>query len=498
MLTNEFAQLGDWVVEYLPVALAALATLIVGWLVALILASAVRGAVRKTKAGATLASWLKGEEEGKSEDAERWAGKFTYYLVMFFVLVAFFQVLGLTFIAEPLRGFLTQIFDYAPRLLGAGLLLLLAWLIATILKAVITRLLGAAKLDERLGEQVELDQEKSKSLVQILGNVVYWLVFLFFLPAILTALDLEGLLVPVQDMFVVVLGFLPNILAAVLILLAGWIGARILQRLITKAVAALGIDRVSDSAGVSTFLGEQKLSGLVGILVYALVIIFTIIAALNALALEYITAPASSMLEMILEALPAILAAVLILAIAYMLGKILAGLATNILSAAGFNNILQRLGFTQVSMEGRRSPSEIVGYLVLIAVMLFAAIEAAGLLGFAVLADLISQFTVILAQVAVGVVIFGIGLYLAGVAHEAVSASGGPQAGILARLAKIAILILAGAMALSQMGVAQEIIVIGFGVLVGALALAFVIAVGIGGKDLAARELEELLKRFKS
>jgi len=499
-----FEQISLWVVEYLPNALAALAILVVGWLVALILAAAVRSAVRRTKAGATLASWLKGEERGKPEDqnkqneAERWAGKVIFYLAMFFVLVAFFQFLGFTFIAEPLRGFLNQVFEYAPRLIGAGALLVLAWVIATILKMTIFKLLNAAKIDERLGEEVALEEDKRTSLVQTLANAVYWLVFLFFLPAILTTLALEGLLVPVQNMFVIILSFLPNILAAVVITLGGWIGARILQRLITKLVAALGIDRISDSAGISQVLGEQKLSGLVGILAYAMVIVFVIIAALNALALEAITEPASNMLQMVLEALPAILAAVLVISIAYLVGKILAGLASNILSAAGFDNILKRLGLTQVSLEGKRSPSEIIGFLVLVVVMLFASIEAASLLGFTLLADLIAQFTVILAQVAVGLIIFGIGLYLAGVAHEAVLSSGGPQANILARLAKVSIMILAGAMALSQMGVAQEIIIITFGVLLGTVALIAVIAFGVGGRDLAAREMEQWIKQLKS
>ena len=490
--------IGQWITKYLPSALAALAILVIGWLVALFLASVVRNAVRRTRAGSTLATWLKGDEQEPPIEAEKWAGRITYYLAMFFVLVAFFQFLGLTFIAEPLRGFLNQVFEYAPRLIGAGILLLVAWVVATILRMVVVKVLNAAKIDERLAEPGELDEDKRSSLVDALGGVVYWLIFLFFLPAILTTLALEGLLVPVQDMFVVILGFLPNILAAVLILVLGWIGARILQRLVTKVVAALGVDRVSDSTGVSAVIGEQKLSGLVGIIVYALVLVFAIIAALNALALEAITAPASEMLGIILGALPAILAAVLVLSIAYLVGKLLSGLATKILTAAGFNNILQRLGLAQGSLEGKRTPSEIVGYLVLVAVILFASIEAAGLLGFALLADLIARLIIILVQVAVGLIIFGIGLYLAGVAHETVQASGGPQAVLLARLAKIAILFLAGVMALSQMGVAQEIIVIGFGILLGAIALTAVIAFGVGGRDLAAREMEKWLKEFKS
>lgn len=497
-MQNELTQLSDWIVQYLPNILIAIAILIVGWLLALILAAIVRGAVRRTRAGTTLADWLKVEDESKPDAAAQWTGRMVFYLAMFFVLVAFFQFIGLTFIADPLRGFLNTVFEYAPRILGAGLLLLVAWIVATLLRFVITKLLETAKVDTWLGEQVELEKEKSGSLVQTLANVVYWLVFLFFLPAILSALALEGLLVPIQNMFVVILGFLPNILAAAIILIAGWLGARIIQRLVVKFTSALGVDSIVDRAGVDSVLGEQKISGLIGILAYALVLVFAIIAALNALALEAITGPASNMLEMILQALPAILAAVLILAVAYLVGKVLGRLVSSLLLAAGFNNILQRLGLTRVSLEGRRAPSEIVGYLVLVAVMLFAAIEASSLMGFGLLADLITRFTVILGQVAVGVVIFGIGLYLAGLAHEAVLASGGPQSHILARLARISILVLAGFMALSQMGIAHEIIVLGFGILLGAIALTGVVAFGLGGRDLASKELEEWVKNLKS
>lgn len=493
---NELNQLTAWIMDFLPGFVAALAILIIGWLVARVLSSAARRGVNRTKLGETLADWLKGEDDARHMEADKWAGNIVYYLVMFFVLIAFFQSLGLTFIAEPLTGFLNEIFQYLPRIFGAAVLLLVAWIVATLLKMLIIKVLGAAKIDERLGE--ELEEEKKGSMVQNLANIVYWLVFLFFLPAILTTLALEGLLVPVQNMLELILSYIPNIFGAAIIILIGWIGARILQRLVVKFLDAVGIDKISDKAGVTEVMGEHKLSGLVGILVYTLVLIFAIIAALNALAVEAITVPASNMLDMILGALPAILAAALVLGIAYLIGKIIAALVTNILAAAGFNNILSKVGLSQVSMEGKKSPSEIVGYLVLVAVMLFAAIEASGLLGFAMVADLISSLLVILAQVAVGVVIFGIGLYLAGVAHETVLASGGPQSNLLARLAKVAIIVLAGFMALSQMGVAEEIIIIGFGILLGAIALTAVVAFGIGGRDLAARELEEWIKNFKS
>ncbi len=250
--------------------------------------------------------------------------------------------------------------------------------------------------------------------------------------------------------------------------------------------------------GLAPVLGEQRLSGLLGLVVYVLILIPVLIAAFNALALEAITRPASNMLNAILEAIPAIFAATLVVVIAYVVGRVAAGLITNLLTGVGFNVVLTRLGLGKEPAEGERTPSEIVGYLVLVAIMLFAAIEASRLLGFVLLADLVAQFTAFAGQVILGLIIFAIGLYLANLAAKTVRASGVAQAGLLAMAARVSILALAGAMALRQMGLANEIINLAFGLLLGAIAVAVALAFGLGGRELAARELEEWLQSVKS
>jgi hypothetical protein len=236
----------------------------------------------------------------------------------------------------------------------------------------------------------------------------------------------------------------------------------------------------------------------VGLVVYFLVLIPVLIAALNALALEAITEPASNMLNVILTALPGIFASGLLLAIAYVVGRVVSGLITNVLTGIGFNAILGRLGVGKEPAEGQRTPSEIVGYLVMVGVMLLASMEAARLLGFALLADLVADFTVFAGQVMLGLIIFGIGLYLANLAAGVVKASGAAQAGLLALATRISILVLAGAMGLAQMGLASEIINLAFGAVLGAIGVAVALAFGLGGREIAARELEEWLKSVRS
>jgi hypothetical protein len=97
-----------------------------------------------------------------------------------------------------------------------------------------------------------------------------------------------------------------------------------------------------------------------------------------------------------------------------------------------------------------------------------------------------------------GLVIFGIGLYLANIASRAIRAGGSAEAGFFAVAAQIGILVLAGSMAIRHMGLANEIINLAFGLLLGATAVAAAIAFGIGGRDIAARKLEEWTGSKKS
>ncbi len=112
-----------------------------------------------------------------------------------------------------------------------------------------------------------------------------------------------------------ILRFLPNLFAAGLILGIGWFIARIVQRILTNLLVAIRADRLSERVGLAPVLGTQRLSGVLGLVVYILILIPVLIAALNALALEATTRPASNMLTMILEAIPAIFAAMLLVSL---------------------------------------------------------------------------------------------------------------------------------------------------------------------------------------
>lgn len=480
----------------LPALLAALAVLVVGWLLAFVVAAVVRSIMKRTQLDDRLALWL-GDDDTLPHDAfERWIPRLVYYLVLLFVLVAFLQTLGLAIVTEPLNALLSEIFEFAPRIAGAAALLTAAWIIGTVLRLAVSRILQASNFEERLGSAAALDASRQVSIAKTLGDSIYWLIFLLFLPAVLDTLNLQGLLAPVQTMMDRVLGFLPNLFAAALIAAVGWFIARILQQIVSNLLAALGVDSLGENLGLGSLLGERRLSSVVGLIVYILILIPVFLAGLDALQLRAITQPASNMLDAILQAIPLVFAAGLLLFIAYIVGRVVAGLITNLLGGIGFDHLLGQMGVGRTAEPGERSASEIFGYLVQVSIVLFASVEASRLLGFDVLANLVAQFLVFASQVALGLVIFAIGMYLANLAARVIQSSDAPQANLLALAARVSILTLAGAMAMSQMGLAGDIINLAFGIILGAIALSMALAFGIGGREVAARQLEDWKRQW--
>jgi hypothetical protein len=493
MLQTIIEQITNAMSAYLPNLIGAFAILVFGWLAALLLSALIRYVARKTTFNRVLARWIWGARAGRGEGAvaERWLGKGVFYAAMLVVLFYFLRTLGLVLITEPINQLLLQVSAYLPRLVAAVLLLFAAWIIASVLRWVIFRGLSATKLDERLRKGVALEKTPRLTVTKSISDAVYWLVFLFFLPAILSTLQMHGILEPVQGMIDKIFSFLPNIFVAVVIVLIGWFLARIIQQIVTNLLAAAGTDRLSERIGLAPVVGERRLSGVVGLIVYVLILIPVLIASLNAMQLESLTLPASNMLNIILAAVPAIFAAFLLVAIAFVVARVIARLITNVLTGVGFNLLFVKLGLSKEVAKGKWTPSYIVGYIALVVIILFAAVEALGLLHFVALADLVKQFLVFTGRIVLGLIIFGFGLFLANVAGRAVQSAGTEKSTLLSVAARLAFIVFAAAIALREMELANEIIIWAFVLALGSVAVAAAIAFGIGGRDIAAEQLRK-------
>jgi hypothetical protein len=482
ILTQLMALVGEDMLNLL----AGIGILIVGWIVARIIKAVVYRLMKRSNLDNKLAGAVAEGDEPAKLQIENWVASAAFYLVMLFVLVAFFQTIQLPAVAAPLNAMLEQIALAAPQLLSAVLILLLAWVVATIAKFIIQRMMQMTKLDEKLAAKADLD-EPTVAVSTSLANGVFWLVFLLFLPAVLNALGMQGLVEPVTGVVDEILGAIPNIFAAALSLFVGWLIARIVRQIVVNLLTATKIDSFGERIGVSGENQTQPLSQIISSVVYILILIPAVITALNALGVEAISAPAISMLSAVMNGIPMFFGAAIVLVVAYFAGKLVSGLVSNLLTGIGFDRLPEALGLRVATDKSQHTPSGIVGYIVLAAVLLLAGIEAFDMLGFNFLAEMLAAFMAFGGQILLGLGIFAVGLYLSNLTRSVIMAASGNNAGLMAGLARTAILVLVAAMALQQVGVAGEIVNIAFGVLLGAIGVAAALAFGLGSRETAGR-----------
>ncbi len=513
------SQTSSTVGAFLPSLIGAIGILFIGWIIAYALSTVTRNLLKRTDLDNRLGSMATGGSSRSTLNTEKLGGDIVFWLVFLYALSAALGAMRLDGAAAPLTNVLTQVTAFVPKLISAAVLGAIAWLVATAVKTIVTRTAGTVMpaMSRRMavGENQVLPSET-------LGNVLYWFVFLFFLPTILGVLDLQGPLAPVQNLLNEILSALPNIFKAGMIGVVGWFVAKIVRELATNLLAAAGTEKLAGKIGLNRAAPGQSLSGLLGTIVYLMILIPTAVAALDALQIPAISGPATAMLQQVLSAIPQILTAAGILAVAYVVSQFVGELVTNLLNGLGFNNIFKMLGLntlhesttaapttpvapttTAVTRSAitpvikKQTPSEVAGFVAQVGVMLVAAVAATGVLGIPALTQLVDGLLIISGQVLSGIVVFAIGLYLANLAQKVVASSGTHQSQVLGQIARLAIITFVGAMALQQMGIAASIVNLAFGLLLGAIAVAMAISFGLGGRDVASEQLRDWMSGFR-
>jgi hypothetical protein len=303
-------------------------------------------------------------------------------------------------------------------------------------------------------------------------------------------MDWGSVLQSFQDFFGTLIGFLPIIVAVLILLLLAWILAKVLRAGTRKLVRATGIDRRLGKGADPKDESQYPVAHGAGTAVFWIVWILFILAILQVLGVEGLFDSIVLAFQKIFAAVPNIVAAVLVLAIFYFVGRLLAKLVTQVLTRIHFDELPVRLGVAKEPPTGAGSPSSVVGYIVMVFIMLFALIMAADLLGFAAVNELIAVLTQFLGLVLLGAVIIGIGILVANFMANILRAGG--RAESLISFVRVSIIVLSVLLGIRAMGFANDLILLGFGLALGAAAIAAAIAFGLGGREVAG----ELLARW--
>ncbi len=250
--------------------IGAIIILILGIFIAKILRGVVKKLISKT-----------GVDEKIKSDKVNLASlisKLFYYLVMIFVFMLALEKLGLTSVLEPVKELLNGFTNFIPRLVGAGLVGYIGYMLANIV-AELVELSGdtITKFTPKLNLSGDLD------LVNILKKVVFIFIFIPLLIVALNILNFDPISVPMSEMLQSFFEAIPKVLVASLIMIVTVIGGRFLSGLVKELLGSLNLNEVLTKAGLSSLTGKTSIENLISNIVFAFIVLFGLMTAIDKL-----------------------------------------------------------------------------------------------------------------------------------------------------------------------------------------------------------------------
>lgn len=368
--------------------------------------------------------------------------------------------------------------ELGTKALFALLILAVTWLVAKMAKW------AFAKLVDRVGF-LNRGTSSGETIGASLGKIVSLLVWLFGLLAILDVLELGGVAGPINELLNTVMSYVPKLAGAGLLLFIGLMIAGIVRDIAVTAMQTIDIDKWANRAGADEVTGNTTISKTLGVIIYALIAIPVGIGALGVLNIAAISGPATDMLQMIMGAIPQIIVAGLLLGLGYFISRFVVDILTEVLTGLGIDGPINALGVLPTGT----SASNVLARVAQIAIILFFAIAATNQLGFPQITEILNQILGQGGSVLFGAVVIGVGFLIANVIGKFVGT--GTLQGMVIRYATILIFTFMG---LKQMGVGEDIVQVAFSAVVIGLAVAGSLAFGLGGREWAAKKLEDFDK----
>ncbi|HUH28190.1 mechanosensitive ion channel [Gelidibacter sp.] len=382
------------------------------------------------------------------------------------------------------QRFADTVTDYLPNLLGAILVLIIGWLIAKFFQKLISKLLDRTKWGNRV-----MNEEHSKSTSHFLGKIVYYLIMVIVLLMVLEILEVSAVLDPLKNMLNEFLAFIPNLIGAVLLGFIGYLLAKFVSSLIS--MGGNFIDKLVDKTG---FKDTDMLVNILQKVVFIIIFIPFLIQAFNALQMNAISGPANEILYKFTDLIGEIIIAALILIIFIWGGKYLASFLSELFRSLGFDRAAEKINI-QHMIGANQSLSTLIANLVYFFIVFFGIITAVSILGLDDLSYILNEILSVTGQILFGLVIIAIGNYISMLIYNTMKQSNNNNfiAGIV-RAASLALFI---AIALRTMGIANEIVELAFGLILGAIAVAVALSYGLGGRAAAGEHFKDIIDKMR-
>jgi hypothetical protein len=217
---------------------------------------------------------------------------------------------------------------------------------------------------------------------------------------------------------------------------------------------------------------------------------------------EYlIIEPTREMLIKTLGYLPTLLGAMVILVVGWLVAKTLRRLVGRALKTVHFDKLADKAGISEILSKGclATSPIEVVSGLVYWLTIIMVLVMVVNALGLPQASDVLESLFAYIPNVIAALFVLVVGMFLANFVSGIVRTAAGnaylPRPEVFAGVSRWAIIVFAGTISLKELGIATLLVTTTFNIILGGVCLALAIAFGLGGKDTAAKYLEQWSKK---
>lgn len=480
---------------------------LMGWFVARVLSWILYRALIKTTLDDKLAQALGltfiTDRPGDENRLERILASIAFWTMMMFVTIAALNQAGLAGAAMPFQTFLETVAGALPNVGKAALLMGVSYIAALVARRAVTASLEGSAMHKRFAELSAPTQGDASGVVvsQNAGTAVFWLILVMGLAGAGDALQIAPLSDPLRNVMNQIVGLLPSLGLGILFVSAGWVFGRIARTIIQNLMASFGVDSLAERAQLGKILGGKPPSDLLDITAQVFIVLQAAIAALNQVGLSTLADPLTDMMSRFWMLLPDILVGILLLGVGWSVGGIVRNLVTRALKNVGFDSILERLGFSAITNwnENLNEPSEFVGAAAQGGIVLVAATQVLDNLGLRTWKGYVESFLgYVLQNVTVSIIILCVGFAIGNMVRDIVAARKdvSPEAQRwLAGLARMTILVFAVTASIQRLQIAEDFVLLAFGLMFGGLCLATALAFGLGSREVAGEIVRRQYER---
>ena len=210
-----------------------------------------------------------------------------------------------------------------------------------------------------------------------------------------------------------------------------------------------------------------------------------------------IVAPVSEMLTKLVGYLPTLFGALIILTVGWMVAKTLRRMVSRGLETIHFDKLADKAGISEILSKGglKTSAVDVLSNLVYWLAIIMVLVMVVNALGLPQASNILESLFAFIPNVISAMFVLVVGMFLAnfvsGIIHTAAGNASLPKPEMLAAVSRWAIIIFAGSISLRELGIATLLVTTTFNIILAGFCLALALAFGLGGRDAAAKYLNE-------